>query len=74
MKPKGLVWPLLFALLAGGACGLSGVQTEPIFDAASRGDLEKLKSLVRNNPNLVFSKDGEGLTPLIVAVKSKSEF
>jgi ankyrin repeat protein len=35
-----------------------------IHDAASAGDLEKVKALLKANPNLVFSKDTNGLTPL----------
>ena len=35
-----------------------------IHDAAKRGDLEKVKALLKDNPNLVFSKDDDGMTPL----------
>ena len=35
-----------------------------IHDAAKNGDLEKAKSLLKDNPDLVFSKDTNGLTPL----------
>ena len=37
--------------------------------AAKAGDLEKVKALLKENPNLVFSKDGKGQTPLLLAVK-----
>jgi ankyrin repeat protein len=35
-----------------------------IHDAARNGDLEKVKALLKDNPDLVFSKDGFGWTPL----------
>jgi ankyrin repeat protein len=35
-----------------------------IHDAAKSGDLEKVKALLKGNPNLVFSKDTNGRTPL----------
>ena len=35
-----------------------------IHDAASRGDLEKVKALLKTNPELVSSKDRFGNTPL----------
>jgi ankyrin repeat protein len=38
-----------------------------IFDAASLGDLETVKTLLKGNPELVFSKDSYGLTPLHAA-------
>ena len=40
-----------------------------IHDAAKSGDLEKVKALLKDKPNLVFSKDKNGDTPLVVAVK-----
>jgi cytohesin len=40
-----------------------------IHDAAKRGDLEMVKELLKDKPNLVFSKDKNGDTPLVVAVK-----
>jgi cytohesin len=40
-----------------------------IHDAAKSGDLEKVKALLKDKPNLVFSKDKKGDTPLLVAVK-----
>ena len=39
-----------------------------IHDAAEKGDLEKVRGLLKDNPALVFSKDREGRTPLILAV------
>ena len=39
-----------------------------IHDAAKSGDLEKVKALLTGNPNLVFSKDNNGETPLHDAV------
>ena len=35
-----------------------------IHDAATSGDLEKVKTLLKNNPDLVFSKDNFNNTPL----------
>jgi len=49
-----------------------------IYDAATNGDLKRVKSLLEENPNVVFSKDHEGLTPLHYAVlngnKDTAEF
>lgn len=41
-----------------------------IFDAATYGDLEKAKALLKDNPDLVFSIDDHGYTPLHLAVKN----
>ncbi len=38
-----------------------------IHDAAKSGDLEKVKNLLKNNPDLVSSKDNDGATPLHVS-------
>jgi len=58
---------LALALLAAGATGLC----DPIHDAARAGDLAKVKSLVKGNPDLVSSKDEQyGQTPLHVAAFS----
>ena len=35
-----------------------------IHNAARDGDLEKVKALLKDNPDLVFSKDTNGTTPL----------
>jgi ankyrin repeat protein len=35
-----------------------------IHDAAKSGDLVKVKALLKGNPDLVFSKDNDGRTPL----------
>ena len=35
-----------------------------IHDAAEDGDLEKVKALLKANPDLVNSKDTNGMTPL----------
>ena len=35
-----------------------------IHDAAKSGDLEKIKLLLKGNPDLVFNKDADGRTPL----------
>ena len=41
-----------------------------IHDAARDGNLEKVKALIKNNPDLVFSKDDFGHTPLYLAAAS----
>ncbi len=48
---------------------LSGMAKEPtavfeIHDAARDGDLAKVKALLQGNPDLVYSKDSNGRTPL----------
>jgi uncharacterized protein len=35
-----------------------------IYEAAKSGDLEKIKALLKDNPDLVFSKDNDVVTPL----------
>ncbi len=49
-----------------------------IHDAARSGDLEKIKALVKSNPELAFSKDDKGETPLYWAAawghKDAAEF
>ena len=40
-----------------------------IFDAAWEGNLKKVETLLKDNPNLVFSKDTNGWTPLHVAAR-----
>ena len=40
-----------------------------IHDAAENGDLEKVKGLIKDNPNLVFSKDDYGAMPLHYAAQ-----
>jgi ankyrin repeat protein len=44
-----------------------------IHDAARDGNLEKVKALIKNNPDLVFSKDDKynGQTPLHAAVLNR---
>jgi ankyrin repeat protein/beta-lactamase regulating signal transducer with metallopeptidase domain len=41
--------------------------SDPIHDAAKTGDLAKIKALLKDNPDLIFSKDSDGKTPLHVA-------
>ncbi len=41
--------------------------SDEIHKAASGGDLEKVKALLKDNPDLVFSKDRVGKTPLYLA-------
>jgi len=43
----------------------------PIHEAAAFGDVEQIKSLFKNSPNLVDSTDEKGLTPLHVAAANK---
>lgn len=40
---------------------------DEIHDAVAKGDLEKVKALLKDNPNLVASRDDEGHTPLRIA-------
>jgi ankyrin repeat protein len=44
-----------------------------IHDAAIKGDLAKVKSLLEKNPELVSSKDKDGFTPLFVSHKDVVE-
>ncbi len=44
-----------------------------IHDAAKSGDLEKVKALLKDNPDLVFSKDDRGNSPLHWAAFSGQE-
>ena len=39
-----------------------------IFDAAQGGDLARVRALVKRHPQLILSKDEQGLTPLHRAV------
>lgn len=41
-----------------------------IFDAVKRGDVEEVRSYLKNNPDLVFTNGGHGMTPLHLAVAS----
>lgn len=43
---------------------------DKIHDAAGNGDLGKVKALLKDNPDLVFSKDKSGRTPLDWAAAS----
>jgi len=38
-----------------------------VFDVSAVGDTEKIKALLTSNPNLIFSKDKQGETPLHLA-------
>jgi len=40
-----------------------------IHDVAKSGDLEKVKALLKGNPDLVFNKDSNGSTPLDMAAQ-----
>jgi ankyrin repeat protein len=39
-----------------------------IYGAVNAGDLAKVKLLLKENPQLVFSRDRDGMTPLIMAI------
>lgn len=68
-----LNWLLVSRLLA--ATLLSLAWRSPAFcgqihDTAANGDLEKVRALIQNDPDLVFSKDDKGYTPLHWAAKN----
>jgi ankyrin repeat protein len=59
---------LALALISGvSSCARKDLGSGDIFDAAKRGDVEKVKALVEDNPHLVSSKDNYGMTPLHLA-------
>jgi ankyrin repeat protein len=60
---------VLLALLVGIACSCSGF-CDPIHSAAEKGDLAKVKELIKENPSLVSAKDKLGMTPLHLAAKN----
>lgn len=47
---------------------LSASDVSVIRDAANRGDWNKIKAILHDNPDLVFSKDDDGKTPLHYAL------
>jgi hypothetical protein len=49
---------------------MTGTAGTTIHDAAKRGDLGKIVALLQANPDLVFSKDNDGWTPLHWAVSA----
>jgi len=57
---------LMLILLAGSTLAFCG----EIHDAAKAGDLEKVKALLKDNPDSVFSKNEDGLTPLHLAAQT----
>jgi ankyrin repeat protein len=57
-----LAMPFVITLSNAAFCGA-------IHDAAKGGDLEMLKVLVKHDPDLVFSKDDRGETPLHLAAE-----
>ena len=57
----------MLLLVGGGACKPPAQQTEAVLNAARSGNLEQVKALLKGNPDLVFSKDTNGWTPLFVA-------
>lgn len=46
------------------SCGRKDVGGGEIHDAAKAGDLEKVKALLKDHPDLVFNKDNDGRSPL----------
>src|SRR5713101_2106293 len=56
-------WTKLFDLLQANIFGPSGPQLA-IDRAVKDGDLEKVKALLKGNPDLVFNGDGRGWTPV----------
>jgi ankyrin repeat protein len=57
---------LTLVTLVGLACS-SPVFCGEIHDAAGRGDFERVKVLLKGNPDLVSAKDKNGMTPLFFA-------
>ena len=51
---------LLFGVMVWSSLAFGG----EIHDAAARGDLQKVKALLKDHPELVSAKDGDGATPL----------
>ena len=47
---------------------------DEIHDAAQKGDLARGKALLKDNPDLVFSKDNNGTTSLHLAVRAPRYF
>src|SRR5690348_8579695 len=58
---------LLMSLFVLGLTGCSRVGL--LHDAAANGDLEQIKALLQQNPDLVSVRDKFGRTPLFVAVE-----
>ena len=52
------------------ACGRKDVGGGDIHNAAKAGDLEKVKALLKDHPDLVFNKDNDGRSPLHWAANS----
>ena len=50
------------------SCGRNNVGRGEIIDAVKAGDLVKVKALLKNNPDWVFSKGNDGGTLLSAAV------
>jgi ankyrin repeat protein len=66
MKTVGIAWTIVMALLVCGGIARAG----EIHDAAMYGDLDKVKALLNDNPNLVSSQDTNGCTPLYWAASA----
>src|SRR5689334_20361847 len=62
---------LLAAMLIGLTSSITAFSGE-IHDVAHDGNLEKVKALLKGDPDLVFSKDNDGFTPLHWATSSRS--
>jgi uncharacterized protein len=62
---RAAVLLVALALSCLASCGRKGVH-----DAAKAGDLEKVKALLKDHPDLVFNKDNDGRSPLHWAANS----
>jgi ankyrin repeat protein len=67
MKIRSLFTGTIIVMLAASACSGLAFSGE-IHTAAAQGDLAKAKALLQGDPNLVFSFEANGFTPLYVAV------
>jgi len=48
----------------------SGLRAGQIHDAASAGDLDKVRALIKADPTLLESRDNNGDTPLMTACQA----
>jgi ankyrin repeat protein/L-ascorbate metabolism protein UlaG (beta-lactamase superfamily) len=67
---KGKMKKILFLFFMTSLFLVTPVYLKDIHQAARHGDLEKLKILLENNPELVNAQDGRGCTPLHYAAGS----
>ena len=50
---------------------VSTIFPQELFDALKNNDLPKVKTLLKDNPRLLSSRDGSGNTPLHLAARQK---